>query len=109
MNLDYKEKYLKYKGKYLLAKSLKGGNLTKNQQAIVKKIVESFVSETKLDTHNIQYYMDVIGENATLLTKQKIELLFEWSVMDENNAPVGFRFEAAFKKAEKEITDKNGR
>ena len=106
MNIDYKEKYLKYKSKYLLAKSLKGGNLTKNQQAIVKKIVESFVSETKLDTHNIQYYMDVIGENATLLTKQKIELLFDWSVLDEKTAPVGFGFETAYKQAETAITDK---
>jgi hypothetical protein len=37
MNIDYKEKYLKYKGKYLLAKSLKGGVLTPEQKNIVKE------------------------------------------------------------------------
>jgi hypothetical protein len=98
MNLDYKQKYLKYKNKYLFTKSLKGGVLTSDQQAIVKKITEGFVSEKNLDTHNIQHYMDVIGKNATSLTQEKIELLFKWSVMDEKEAPTCFRFVTTFDK-----------
>jgi hypothetical protein len=98
MNLDYKQKYLKYKNKYLFTKSLKGGVLTSDQQAIVNQIKKGFVSETKLDTHNIQYYMGVIGTNATSLTQEKIELLFVWSVMDEKEAPICFRFVTPFDK-----------
>jgi hypothetical protein len=37
MNLDYKEKYLKYKSKYLLTKSQQGGVLTLVQKNIVKE------------------------------------------------------------------------
>ena len=92
MNLDYKQKYLKYKNKYLLAKSQQGGVLTLDQQTIVNQIKKGFVSKTKLDTHNILNYMSLIGTNATSLTQQKIELLFKWSVMDEKEAPVGFQF-----------------
>jgi hypothetical protein len=75
MNIDYKEKYLKYKGKYLLAKSLKGGVLTKEQQEIVNEIKSGFVSETKLDTHNIQNYMNIIKKNATSLTQKKNKII----------------------------------
>jgi hypothetical protein len=37
MNLDYKEKYLKYKNKYLLAKTQQGGVLTPEQKKLVKE------------------------------------------------------------------------
>ena len=37
MNLDYKEKYLKYKNKYLLAKAQQGGTLTPAQKESIKQ------------------------------------------------------------------------
>jgi hypothetical protein len=42
MNLDYKEKYLKYKSKYLFANSLKGGKLTPEQIALKNELVALF-------------------------------------------------------------------
>ena len=42
MNLDYKEKYLKYKSKYLLAKAQQGGTLTPAQKESIKQDIINF-------------------------------------------------------------------
>lgn len=87
MNLDYKEKYLKYKNKYLLAKSLKGGLLTDAQQEIINQIMEKFLNQDFLNL------MTIIGSNNTLLTEEKIKLLVEWH---KTKLPIGFQFKTKF-------------
>ena len=50
MNLDYKEKYLKYKNKYLLTKSLKGGIGTEaEKEAAHEYLFNIFTGKIKFD------------------------------------------------------------
>ena len=46
--MNYQEKYLKYKNKYLLAKKQQGGVLTEQQHAIVEQIISHFIENSKI-------------------------------------------------------------
>ena len=100
MNLDYKEKYLKYKNKYLLAKAQQGGVLTPEQN----QIMELFLKQGKQDLINL---MTIIGSNKTELTEEKIKLLIVWNTTPSpSQLPLGFQFETKYDKEIKLITDR---
>ena len=99
INLDYKQKYLKYKGKYLLAKA------QQEQVNIINNIKKIFLGEIKLETVTgtslISSYMNIIKPNESRLTEEKISLLLAWNVTD---SPVGFHFETNYDDEIKQIT-----
>ena len=77
MNIDNKEKYLKYKGKYLLTKAHQGG--TELQMNIVKHLIIywSRYELTKLPNYNVSSnvvdnIMNYIGTEKTTCTQDKI-------------------------------------
>ena len=70
MNLDYKEKYLKYKGKYLLAKLLKGGVLTQEQNEVIHILNNIFVNGKFPEEKN--FPNDFPGKNFTKVLEEII-------------------------------------
>ena len=67
MNLDYKEKYLKYKNKYLLAKTQQGGVLTPEQKKLVKEQIIRIFNLT------IEQLKGLNASAINTLTKQIID------------------------------------
>ncbi len=80
MNLDYKEKYLKYKSKYLLAKAQQGG--TELQIKIMKNLIVHWSRRelNKLPKYNkslpvVDNIMNYIGVQKTNETLNKLILI----------------------------------
>jgi len=90
MNIDNKEKYLKYKGKYLLTKAHQGG--TELQMNIVKYLIIywSRYELTKLPKYNesvnvVDNIMNYIGTEKTTYTKDKITSIQMILINPENS------------------------
>ena len=100
MNLDYKQKYLKYKNKYLLAKAQQGGVLTPEQN----QIIELFLKKGNQELKNL---MTIIGPKKTELTEGKIKLLIVWNTIPTpSQLPIGFQFKTEYDEQIKLTTDK---
>ena len=68
MNLDYKQKYLKYKNKYLFTKSLKGGVLT--QQSVANILIQNFTKPPILPVDDlINRILTFYKNNELFITK----------------------------------------
>ena len=90
MNIDNKEKYLKYKGKYLLTKAHQGG--TELQMNIVKYLIIywSRYELTKLPKYNkfismVDNIMNYIDTQKTTYTKDKITSIQMILINPENS------------------------
>jgi hypothetical protein len=86
MNIDYKEKYLKYKNKYLLTKSLKGGIGTDIQKNTLYSNLFNFFTKKNSKNFSNTLFSDIfVNENIVLkifqteIFKNKLHIL--WGIV----------------------------
>jgi hypothetical protein len=97
MNTDYKEKYLKYKSKYLLAKSLKGGVLNdrlefNNYNILFMFFVHNIIPTGATWPSNIESLLRLLSPNIkyqTDLFKSKLQYLLDifYNIIPNHQVP----------------------
>jgi hypothetical protein len=97
MNIDYKEKYLKYKNKYLLTKSQQGGIGTEIQKnTLYSNLLDFFTKKNSKNFSNTLFPDIFVNENIVLkifqteIFKNKLHIL--WGiVLGKNTQPELFK------------------
>ena len=69
--MNYQDKYLKYKNKYLLAKKQQGGVLTDQQHTIVEQIISHFIESSKI--HDTRSEDDIVNQVCNIIYGQETE------------------------------------
>ena len=91
MNLDYKEKYLKYKSKYLLTKSHQGGIGDTIQKTTLYANLLQFFTTTNNTKNYVTIAFSDIFEDETIVLKIfqtklfKSKLLILWAILIGNS------------------------
>lgn len=67
MNLDYKEKYLKYKGKYLLAKTQQGGISQQDKQIQYSNLYNFFTNESLPKNYSNSTFIELYNNELIVL------------------------------------------